>query len=140
MPLDSEGIWQYEETDDASPVSGLLNLLAASTSTQIADVRSNLPADTGWVNLTLLNSWTASEGTPAVRRIGEMVFAKGVVTGGSAQLIANLPAAFIPSEGRRFFVWSSGSTGTILTMFASGALQSSAGLVDTSLSECIYIV
>lgn len=141
MPLDSEGIWQYEETDDASPVSGMLNLLAGSVSTEIADVRANLLADTGWVNLTLINSWTALEGTPAVRRIGEFVFAKGSVTGGTAQTIANLPAAFIPSEVRRFWVYSAGTgAGSVLSIQASGAVQSASGQPNTSLSEAVYIV
>jgi hypothetical protein len=36
MPLDSNGIWQYEETEDAAPVSVMLNRLAESVSDAIA--------------------------------------------------------------------------------------------------------
>lgn len=38
MPLDSNGIWQYEETDIVSPFSDFMNLGQSSVSTEIASL------------------------------------------------------------------------------------------------------
>ena len=42
MPLDSNGIWQYAETDLVSPVSTLLNRLGSSTSNKVATLSSQI--------------------------------------------------------------------------------------------------
>lgn len=56
--LDSNGIWQYGEDDSETTFSALLNKLAASTSTQLANGRV-----VQTVNSTLLTSYTSTSGT-----------------------------------------------------------------------------
>lgn len=45
MPLDSNGIWQYEESEAASPFSALLNKLASSVSTAFGLLSPVVPID-----------------------------------------------------------------------------------------------
>lgn len=59
--LDARGIWQYGEDDPASPFSALLNMLAASVSTQIGNDRARLSA--------LENAAQATAWDPAVTGI-----------------------------------------------------------------------
>jgi hypothetical protein len=74
MPLDANGIWQYEETEAAAPISTMLNRLAASVSGILAPIVH----DTGWVTIptSLPSPWTS---TMKVRRIGSAVRWKGSV-------------------------------------------------------------
>ena len=74
MPLDVNGIWQYEETENVSPFSDLLNQLAESVSDTVAPHVH----DTGWVTIptTLGSPWTS---TLRARRIGSRVNWKGSV-------------------------------------------------------------
>lgn len=44
MPIDGNGIYQYEESDTAAPFSDMLNRLAGSVSSRIAAVMSRLAA------------------------------------------------------------------------------------------------
>ena len=54
--------------------------------------------DTDWVEITLINGWTASPSsmTPAVRRQGNTVAMLGRVTGGTDPVIATLEPRFRP--------------------------------------------
>ncbi|HEU5032693.1 MAG TPA: hypothetical protein VFV01_47775 [Spirillospora sp.] len=56
--------------------------------------------DSGWVPLTLLNSWTEQDGSPAYRVKNGYVSVRGRVTinGGTNYKIAALPVAFAPAE------------------------------------------
>lgn len=74
MPLDVNGIWQYEETETAAPFSTVLNRLADSVSDTVAPHVH----DTGWVTIptSLASPWTASM---KARRIGSEVRWKGSV-------------------------------------------------------------
>lgn len=74
MPLDANGIWQYEETETAAPFSTVLNRLADSVSDAVAP---HFP-DTGWVNIAIALGapWT---GSLKARRIGSRVSWKGSV-------------------------------------------------------------
>lgn len=74
MALDANGIWQYQETDAAAPVSTMLNLLADS----VSDVVGPHTHDTGWttVPIALASPWT---GSLKVRKIGSRVNWKGSV-------------------------------------------------------------
>jgi hypothetical protein len=48
MPLDSNGIWQYSETDPLSPFSDLLNMGQVSVSDAIEDVNTRVSAIKPW--------------------------------------------------------------------------------------------
>jgi hypothetical protein len=107
MGLDANGIWQYDESETAAPVSTVLNRLAQS----VSDVVAPISHDTGWVNVAtaLASPWTS---TLKVRRIGDLVTWKGTVDPNSthwgainnAQTIANISAGglnlpeFIPVD------------------------------------------
>lgn len=79
--------------------------------------------DTGWVTLTLTGSWSAAAGgfTPSVRLIGDRVWLKGGVTGGSGA-IATLPAPFRPTANVAAPTLTV-STGGALTVGSSGGLD-----------------
>lgn len=59
---------------------------------------------TPWVNGTYLNSWTTADVRPAQYcKIGNIVFIRGVVTGGAlGNAIFNLPAGFRPTTNIDF--------------------------------------
>ena len=130
MPLDSNGIWQYEESETAAPVSTMLNRLAKSVSDAVAP----LVTDTGWVNVSLASGITAISGYPLqVRRIGPIVYLQGRVQGLPANTQttitgSSLDAEFVPgvptfdlglipngalpsSQYARVFVQSNGNIG-----------------------------
>lgn len=73
MGLNAEGLWIYDELEDAAPVSTMLNRLADS----VTDVVTPLIGDTGWVALTLLAGFG---GTLFARRRASNVFIRGLVT------------------------------------------------------------
>lgn len=56
--------------------------------------------DTGWVSLSLVNSWTASVGyyTPAYRLRGDTVSLRGKAHDGSAATVATLPSGVRPAS------------------------------------------
>jgi hypothetical protein len=57
---------------------------------------STIPiGDTGWVNLTLVNSWTAA-GNARYRKLNGIVYLEMNVGGGGAATVATLPAGFRP--------------------------------------------
>lgn len=78
MPLDTNGIWQYDESETAAPVSTMLNRLAQS----VSDAIGPLVIDTGPVAVDLVAGITAISGYPVeVRRIGPWVHVQGRVQG-----------------------------------------------------------
>lgn len=93
--LDAQGIWQYGEDDPASPFSNLLNLLAESTSTELANDRARLSAleaegsKASWspslTNVTVGNG--SMQGRYA--RVGDMVMFQMFFVLGSTSAIGN---------------------------------------------------
>lgn len=73
MGLNAEGIWIFDELEDAAPTSTMLNRLGNS----VTDVVAPLIGDTGWVALTLLSGFG---GTLFARRRASNVFVRGLVT------------------------------------------------------------
>lgn len=73
MGLNAQGIWIYDETEDAAPVSTMLNRLGDS----VSDAIEPFIGDTGWVALTLLSGFG---GTLFARRRASNVFVRGLVT------------------------------------------------------------
>jgi hypothetical protein len=78
MPLDSNGVWQYEETESAAPVAAMLNRLAGSVSDAIAPLvvagSQSIPVDASGV--------TASSGYGLiVARFGPFVQIRGRLEG-----------------------------------------------------------
>lgn len=71
--LDANGVWQYGEDDPASPVSDLLNLLAASVSSRIGALAAAVasPPPTS-ATVALTSSWTTNPAdvNSLVRRAG----------------------------------------------------------------------
>lgn len=130
--LDAEGVYRYDETDDASPFSDLLNLLAGSVSTVISGLRNRItslenPADTGWVPITPANtgnaatSWNAPTGGSAMqvrKRLGRIQWRgvqrnnSGVIAAGT-HTIGTLPVGMAPPAAHYCFVpgWVSGGAG-----------------------------
>ena len=74
MGLDANGIWIYDESETAAPVSTVLNRLADS----VSDVVGPISHDSGWVNIptALASPWTS---TLKGRRIGDHVTLKGTI-------------------------------------------------------------
>ena len=123
MPLDPNGIWQYEETDAEATASDLLNLLAASVSARVADLQVNVdskqPAepDSGWVGVGFGSSYSdASSAYPVqVRKRGPEVRMRGSVRR-SANFAPStaypnaiiIPAGFRPAN----LSWMAIATGT----------------------------
>ncbi|WP_036963670.1 hypothetical protein [Promicromonospora kroppenstedtii] len=78
MPLDSNGIWTYTESDNVAPFSTFMNLGMDS----VSDAIGPFIADTGWVNIPLRAGFTAVSGdVPQIRRVGPIVSARGAATG-----------------------------------------------------------
>lgn len=151
MPLDANGIWQFEETDPASPISGTLNLLAGSVSAEIATLKAaaGVP-DTGWLPLTLDGDWVTDGSTaPAARRIGDAVALRGAAAGSSIDL-AQLPDdRFWPTSTLRFIVppnsnsspSTSGSSSIAqIAIFTDGFMtQYSSGATTLHFAGCHYM-
>ena len=81
-----------------------LMLRAGSTWVGVARVPGRSP-DTGWTNLTPLNSWTVygvGNPSPGYRRLNGVVHLRGVLgaTGAGGVAVANLPVGCRPTSGR----------------------------------------
>lgn len=108
MALDSNGIWQFEESDPASPFSDLLNLLAASTSDKVEDLSGAIAAlDALWsgaeADIAVSSGWAATDSQghrPRVRALGPLVLGQGSFTRGGAtgalNLMGIIPPGFRP--------------------------------------------
>lgn len=102
--------------------------------------------DTGWIDMTLVNSWVfygVPWSTPQYRRIGNIVYLKGLVGGGSSTtaIITTLPAGFRPNQGSIRVV--QGALGPHrVTLSADGTVQPSTGASVTwvSLDDITFMV
>jgi hypothetical protein len=93
------------------------------------------PPDSGWVNMTLLNSWVVGDGlTPQYRLIGNRVTLRGVATGGTAgDDIAVLPGGYWPTQNMS--IAGGSSSGAVITgcllISTSGHISAASGDVVT---------
>lgn len=131
MPLDANGIWIYDEFEDAAPFSTLLNKLAQSTSDAIeAAVQGGT-----WTNAGILYASNWEDYQPSVSNnhveysvVGREVEMRGLVRRAAALspsqtvTVLTLPAAIRPTRNVITYVmsnptWVSGgaSTGTAHT-------------------------
>lgn len=124
MPLDSNGIWQYEETESAAPVAAMLNRLAGS----VSDVVAPLIGDTGWEVLPLVSGFS---GSLLARRIGSRVNVRGTVAPDTNWGAANTNVEIVnamPEQYRSVAAFvtigatTAGTTATFFRIALSGAL------------------
>lgn len=110
MPLDSNGIWQYTESETAAPFSTVLNRLAGSVSSVLAP----FVLDTGWVAVptTLPSPWV---GSLFARKVGSRVEWKGAIEANGTvwgainnpqTVVAAFPAQFRPIDSKPFLLTS----------------------------------
>lgn len=132
MPLDSNGVWQYEETETATPFSTLLNKLASSVSTQVGLLRAAVAPVVGTITPTSgtwkLGTSPTGVGGPYVVLRGQAAVLGGAVrrdgtspTGVTSALIGMLPAGSRPGTLIVAMVWTTGGPAQ-LTIDPSGAL------------------
>ena len=84
-------------------------------------------ADTGWQNLSLINNWvnydTASFGPAQYRKVGGVVYVRGLVKNGTASSdITTLPAGYRPAYIHIYSAENSGAY-TRLDVLASGVIH-----------------
>jgi hypothetical protein len=96
--LDANGIWIYDEFEDAAPVSDMLNRLANS----VSDAIEPLAFSTPWQNLQLETGVATTNGRPPqYRRIANIVYFRGSCNGisdsGTARVVGYLPEGFRPT-------------------------------------------
>lgn len=86
-----------------------------------------LVPDTGWITPTLLNGWVPFGGAyrgPAYRRLGGVVYIKGLIKSGTAApgtAIFTLPAGFRPSTYDVYPTWGNGG-GNALEISPTGSV------------------
>lgn len=108
--------------------------------------KSRYREDSGWIVPTLLNSWVNYQpGTWAVaayRRIDQVIWLKGLVTGGNTSIAFTLPEGFRPFEGSRMLTSISNAgvmrldvnMGGDVTLFANAAGGFPGSFVSISVS------
>ena len=113
MPLDSNEIWQYEESDLASPFSDTLNLLAVSVSDAFEDDRARLTAleapPASWAAVPLAPGWVRGAGWQApiyrkndrvIQLLSGLIVRSGspiTLTAGNLYQIGTLPEGYRPA-------------------------------------------
>lgn len=124
MPLDANGIYEYDEDDQGATASDLLNLLASSVSNKVATIGntlSNLTAKTTVQEGTATVSathWDSASATWAI--FGNVLTlhlsTRRAFTGGSStdvEIIAALPSVMCPKSNRYFpAAWTTTGGGT----------------------------
>lgn len=107
-----DGVYKYGESDATGPLfSDFLNMLGDSIRTRInAIVTLGKIADSGWLNLALINSWAVSGGfTPQYRKLNGVVYFRGRMSGGSGAPFV-VPAGYRPGIDSRF-MYADGTSG-----------------------------
>jgi len=113
MPLDSNDIWQFEETDLASPFSDTLNLLAESVSDAFEDDRARLAVleapPASWAAVPLASGWVRGAGWQAplyrkndrvIQLLSGLIVRSGsniTLTAGNTYKIGDLPVGYRPA-------------------------------------------
>jgi hypothetical protein len=78
-----------------------------------------------WITLTLLNSWAPASGQPGgltqplqIRREGNKVHLRGAISGGTSQVIANIPTGYRPTvqNGHVLVYDQTNGTGRLVTV------------------------
>jgi hypothetical protein len=96
VPLNAQGIWIYEESEDAAPFSTLLNKLGLS----VSDVIAELLGDSGNLGIVLTSGVTNVSGYALeVRQVGPHVYISGraeKATATATQVWGTLPAGISP--------------------------------------------
>jgi len=89
----------------------------------------NLAAgDSGWINVSggvgFTNSWVVSGVyTVSYRLIGQTVFLKGRISGGTANVAFTLPAGYRPAQATYFCIWdNTASAGRRLAIDTAGGV------------------
>ena len=126
------GVFEYEEsTAVGTTFSGYLNKGMTPIKNAIASILANGKiGDTGWINLTLVNSWATSlSETPQYRKLNGVVYLRGVATGGSATTLATLPVGSRPIATIRMLVRAATSTTstTWVQIDSSGLITTATG-------------
>lgn len=128
-----------------APVDADLTAAAVGTALLAAkgDHRHKL-GDSGWLNLTLINGWVnydvASFGPSQYRKIGGVVFCRGLVKSGTASSdIATLPVGYRPGYIHIYPAENSGAY-TRLDILANGIIHVFAGLTSyVSLCSLMFV-
>lgn len=139
MPIDSQGIYQYDDTENWSPQDDYQNLLAASVSATVAAVRGEIAAidslvDSDWTVIgsgagtgSIGSGWVATVGhPPRLRKIGARVDIVGAVTlstvSGSYSNMLTIPVGFrLLGAYPDYFVGASvSSAGDVHQLFING--------------------
>jgi hypothetical protein len=120
--LDSNGIWIYDENEDAAPFSTMLNRLGES----VSDAVGPYVGSSGWQTLSVSSGWTVTEPFRVIK-VGALVMLQGLLTSASSgvtQNIVTLPAGFAPTQPWRFAVHdnTSGSADR-MTIQPTGVVQ-----------------
>jgi len=134
------GVFEYEEsTAVGTTFSGYLNKGMTPIKTAIASIlTTGKIGDSGWINLTLVNSWAVTLGeTPQYRKLNGIVYLRGLITGGSATTVATLPVGFRPASIIRNVVKAATSptTTTSLQIDPTGVITSPTG-ASPNLGPC----
>lgn len=114
MGLDANGIWIYDESEAAAPVSAMLNRLADSVSDQIAPVV--VPGPVAWTNTGLVGGAgiTLSNAEYMVDRWGQVKF-RGDIYGtapAANAVIMTIPASIQPTARLTLGLWGIGGVAT----------------------------
>jgi hypothetical protein len=103
-------------------------------------------ADSGWITLSLGNSWAAFGGvymTPAYRKLANVVYVAGLMASGTSGTAFTLPVGSRPLHNLIFSV-GAGVGGAILTVTSGGAVTvgpyfGSGSNADVSLNGVTFI-
>lgn len=100
------------------PITDEVNRIASLTDSRTPTV---------WTNLTLGNGWTStgSNGVPGYRKIGDMVYLRGMISGGAnSTTCATLPTGFRPPSLTDLicYQWPSAPGACLASIAASGAI------------------
>jgi hypothetical protein len=132
--LDAQGVYQYDDTEQASPLDDYMNLGQASISAQLAAIRAQIAgsslSDSGWRVLAageLGTGWTATAGhAPRLRRIGNRVDLFGAVTLGATGgilFLLTVPEGFrtVGAYGQTFVGSVVTSGGVAMQLYLDGS-------------------
>lgn len=99
---------------------------------------TDLPADTGWIDLPLNEGVT---GTAAYRKVGDRVTLRGEITGYAAAVspFPAVPVGFRPKANLAFAVMLSSTQVTRLWVRTSGAVQLAATIGGTAIFEETWV-
>ncbi len=135
--LDANGVGRYVET---TPIGTKWSDYMNEGLESVSDAIGNLAiADTGWINLTLINGWSSGQ-LPQYRRKNGVVYLKGRPTGGSSTTIAQLPVGFRPGGSVSIFsaVIDGSSAATIVRVVvqSDGSIVAGATSHSPNISGC----